>query len=390
MLDFILLMNLFLFAVLLYGWMLYTFLAYRRSRQEEVVALLLAATQSQAPMPAVLRASVHDRPQGTLHEFWVAFILFFVLPGYYWFWHRRHNFDQKVLRLADNIEEGMSLHQGMLDVRGVATRETVLAVAVGEATGRLTLCLRDSRHASLAPVLLEVLPRFLYPFLVILAACTLASFYNIFVLPRMQRIMREFHEPLPGLTLSMYSTPAWTVGFWLFVMILGILVPLLIVQLIFIPASRWYFPVLAGVYRNVTLGWAMRMLGSLLEAGMSVPQALNFLINSGYFVNPARQRLEVALEAVEDGASLADALRRSKIIRGNTASLVQAAERATNLPWTLGQLGESRANRAMLWLRRISQVVSPASVIAVGLLVGTLVLAGFMPLLAMLAILSEG
>ena len=40
-----------------------------------------------------------DRPQGQMRELWVALLLFFVAPGYYWFWHRRHCFDSKVAQL---------------------------------------------------------------------------------------------------------------------------------------------------------------------------------------------------------------------------------------------------------------------------------------------------
>jgi type II secretory pathway component PulF len=378
-----------LLIVFFYSWVCYVFLSYRRGRQEEVVGLLIAVSQSGAPLPVALRAYVRDRPQGGLRELWVAFLLFFVLPGY-WFWYRWHNFDQKVLRLAADLEEGIPLHEALLEARGVVSRETVLAAAVGAATGRLTLCLRESQRSSLTPVMLEVMPRFVYPFLVLFAACIVASFYSIFILPRMQRIFFDFHQPLPELTRTMYNTQAWTVGFWFFVMLFVILLPLLIIQLIFIPASRWYFPGIAGVYRNFTLGWAMRMLGSLLEAGMSVPLALEFLIGSGYFVTPAKQRLAAALEKAEDGASLSDALRRGGVVRRNMTPLIQAAERANNLPWALSQLGASRANRAVVWLRRVSQLISPTSVIALGMLVGTLVLAGFLPLLTMLGILNDG
>src|SRR5262249_24037294 len=73
---------------LLYGWVLYAFVRYRHSRQDELRQLLTSAVESQAPLAAALKAYVKDRPHGPVREFWVALLLFPVLPGYYWLWHR--------------------------------------------------------------------------------------------------------------------------------------------------------------------------------------------------------------------------------------------------------------------------------------------------------------
>ena len=86
--------------LLVYGWMLFAFLQYRRGRQDELLHVLSTAVEAEAPLAAALWTYLEDRPRGWLREFWVATLLFFVLPGYYWIWHRRHSYDQKVARVA--------------------------------------------------------------------------------------------------------------------------------------------------------------------------------------------------------------------------------------------------------------------------------------------------
>src|SRR5438552_14216044 len=135
----------FLFLMLIvYGWMLFAYLHYQQGRQEEMLRLLSTAAESEAPLAPALWAYLRDRPHGLLREFWVALLLFFMLPGYYWAWHRRNSFDSKVARVAYYLEMGTSLPHALQATPGVVSREATFAVLVGQHTGKLAACLRAS------------------------------------------------------------------------------------------------------------------------------------------------------------------------------------------------------------------------------------------------------
>src|SRR5438132_6635468 len=93
-----------------YSWMLFAFLHYRQCRQEEFLQVMIAAAEAEAPLAPALAAYLDDRPQSGLRELWVALLLNFVVPGYYWIWYRLSNYDQKVDRVAELLEDGHSLH----------------------------------------------------------------------------------------------------------------------------------------------------------------------------------------------------------------------------------------------------------------------------------------
>src|SRR5260370_12574586 len=133
-----------LFVVLFYAWMLFAYLHYRQGRQDEFLHLLTTAVEANVPLAPALWTYLEDRPHGTQREAWVALILFFVFPGYYWIWHRRHNFDYKVARVARLVEVGVSLPEALRTTPGVASRDPLLAVAIGQSTGKLAYCLRNS------------------------------------------------------------------------------------------------------------------------------------------------------------------------------------------------------------------------------------------------------
>jgi type IV pilus assembly protein PilC len=102
-----------------------------------------------------------------------------------------------------------------------------------------------------------------------------------------------------------------------------------------------------------------------------------------------RRRLLKAGRSVQDGEPLADSLRRSGLLQRSMVPFVEAAERVRNLPWALAELGETLADRTVRVLRRLSQFLAPLLVMAVGLLVGVIVLGMFMPIVDLVSRLAE-
>lgn len=376
------------FLAVPYGWMLFSYFHYRQGRQAEVVQLLATAAEAGLPLAPALRAYLSDRPRGPAREFWTALLLFFVLPGYYWFWHRRHNFDRKVERVAVRLEEGHSLHDSLQEVRSVVPREALLAVAIGESTGQLAMCLRRLTEARLATIWLELLPRMLYPLILATFLCGIVQFWALFIFPKCQVIFRDFGEPVPEMTARVAGAIRLLVQEGL----LGglyLLLGLAVVGVFFSSTVRWYLPVFGQLYRMIVQSRLLRMLSMLLEAGKTVPHSLALLSASGAFAPEARRRLDAARESVMDGNPLADSLRREGLLRPTMAPLVQAAERMQNLPWALTELGQHLFNQVMRRARRVSLVAFLVALGGVGLFAGFLAIGLFMPMVGLLEALSQ-
>lgn len=373
-----------------YGWMLFAYLHYRHGRQAEFVRLLVTVTEAGAPLAPALRSYLRDRPRGAAREFFVAVLLFFVVPGYYWVWHRRHSYDRKLADLADLLEDGYPLSEALRYVPGLATRDTQLAAAVGEATGQLARCLRASTPAGLAAVWVEVLPRFIYPPLLLLFVCGVTVFWSLFIFPKMQKIFRDFKEPLPTITAFVGGLGQALTQFGGFLICpLLTAVPIAAVVLLNTRAPVWYVPILGRVYRLSVQSRVLRMLGVLLQAGRPVPEALTILADSGAFPRRANTLLDSTCRAVERGEPLADSLRQQGLLQAGTVPLVRAAERAQNLPRTLEEIGEALAGRLARLLRRVSLAVMPLCLLGVGALVGFIGLGMYFPLIKLLTRLTE-
>lgn len=371
-----------------YTWALFAFFHYRQCRQEEFLHLLTTAVEAQAPLAPALRAYVADRPNGPLREAWVGTLLFFLWPGYYWFWYRRFNFDRKVARVAGLLDMGYSLPDALYATPGVTPRQTVLAATVGESTGQLALCLRHSIQTRLAPLWLEVVPRMVYPLLLLFFISGVFQFWVIFLAPKMEQIFREFGANLPEMTNRLLNLTGWLTDYGWFVL-LAIPAAATVVLFLFLDANfRWYVPIVGRFYRRLMQSRVLRMLSILLETNKPVPEALGILAEAGYFPPVVERCLDRVRLRVEQGEPLADSLRRGKLLPRAMVPLVQAAERLGNLPWALGELSTSLANGMIRRLRRLSILIFPLVLIAVGSLVAFLALGMFLPLIDLMARLN--
>ena len=188
----------------------FTFYHYRFIRQQELVHVLKTATEAQAPLAPALWAYVRDRPQSTWREFLVSIILF---PIYYWSWHRWYSYDRKVEQLALILEGGAPLHLALNAVPGVASKETALAAAIGEASGQMASCLSQAPRWQLASLSLEVVPRLLYPVILLFVASGLMIFQMVFILPRFEKIFADLKVRLPEFTEQYISIGRWLVRY---------------------------------------------------------------------------------------------------------------------------------------------------------------------------------
>ncbi|MDB5309771.1 MAG: putative secretion system protein GspF-like [Gemmataceae bacterium] len=380
------------------GWALYAFFRYREGRQDELYQVLLAAVEREVPLAPALRSYLRDQPRlrpargvrlAARAGIGLIYMLFLPLYVYCRLWIGWRSFDRYVADLADQLEAGESLSGALMAVPGVACREVRLAAEVGEATGALGACLAGANRERWSAAWLEVAPRLLYPFLVLLFVSAITTFLMIAIVPKFKRIFAEFGEHLPVTTTVLID--AWTAAEEFLPLVpVAALLGVAAVSVVGVNAGvRWYTPLIGRLYRWGVQGEILRTLGRLLAAGQTVPQALGFLARSDVLPGVVRRRLNRASGAVEGGEPLNDALARAGLLPEPMSPLVRTSERVGTLPWALVELGDHLAGRAFRVVRRLSLVVAPVLVVVVGSLVGFIALGMFLPLIQLLTRLSE-
>jgi type II secretory pathway component PulF len=370
-----------------FGLLLYAYRRYRQGRQEEVFQIIATAVESNVPLAPALRAYVLDRPvEGRAG--WDAALMLACPPGYL-LWTQRRTFDDRVAHLSTLLSAGAPLPDALRIVRGVAPPEVTVAAEVGDTTGRLAVCLRKADRDRLAGAWLELMPRVLYPLMLLVFIGGVTTFMAVAIVPKFRRIFDDFHEPLPPLTDGVFRA-MYVLGDFGAVIILGLmflagLIPILILS----PSLRWRLPIIGRAFRWETQALVLRMLGALFEVGRPAPEALGLLADTPDVPTIARNRLALAQVAAQRGEPLADALRNNGLLPAAMAPLVSAAERTHTLPSVLTELGDLLAGRAVALARRLTLITTPILVVIIGVLVGFVVVGLFMPLTVLLERLAE-
>src|SRR5262249_30576980 len=152
-------------------------------------------------------------------------------------------------------------------------------------------CLRNAISARLTSVWLEMVPRLVYPLVLVFFIYGILTFWMVYILPRMMRIFQDFGAELPDLTASLIDIVNWVEQYdWEMLLALSGLAAL--IALLFISSAfRWYCPGVGRLTRMHAQSRVLKMLAALFQAGKTAPQALGLLANSEYSTFMMRRRL---------------------------------------------------------------------------------------------------
>jgi len=286
--------------------------------------------------------------------------------------------------------EGGGTFAEALRVEGVFGDLTVQLARVGEETGNLDAVLERAADAieRRRQLMQQVMTALAYPLLVLVAAVGVAVFMVIEVIPRLEGLMKALGRKLPPTTeaLIAVSARARTDGGW------------------------W----LAGlVVAGVGLAWSMRLPGARLVVDrwlLSVPllgevlrvagsamfaRALSILLRSGVTVLDGLR----TAESLAGNRHLARVVARSRdrVLGGGTLSgglgvrggfvpmldrMVAVGEATGRMEEVLEEVARHLEGQLAVRVRRLSALVEPAIIVAVGGIVGFVYVTFFLTLYA--------
>lgn len=380
-------------------WALVSFFYYRHVRQEEFHNLLQSAFEADKPIVPMLTAYLQDRPKGYFREFVIIAFLFAMNPAYYLIYYRFWRFDRRVTGVVALLQQGVPLTKALREYPGLVSQEVFLALSLGESSGNFSACLSMVGRWHKDLFWLIVLPRMAYLFFMVIASLNVAVFFMVFIAPKYERIFKDFDYSLPWVTALLLKAFNWlpTFGhrndiiadvapiFWILIVFL---IPFIAVMPFWSMTARWYFPVVGSIYRIHLQGNFLKMLGITLRGQVVISKALTFLEESNCFSGPSQKQLVKLNSSIQLGQPLEDCLYSSGWLPKSMKPFIQSSQKVNNLPWALAEVGNQRLRLASLFAQRFSLVVFPLLMLLLGVLIGFIAIAMFMPLIKMLVELS--
>jgi type II secretory pathway component PulF len=227
--------------------------------------------------------------------------------------------------------------------------------------------------------------------LVALLALVLAAVFTVIV-PQFSGLFRDFGMSLPGMTLLVISVPP--LAAWIVAGVTAFLLVLLAATCAAPPGARWsriasLVPLVGPLVRSNALARFCQLMAMLLDAGVPAAEALRLTAAGVPHAGLSAATRRAAL-AVEAGRPLDQALAAEPWFPPSMSGLVQWGRQTAGLGEALRSAGEMFEGRARDQGVLLQAVAPPLALLAFLALVGLIITALLLPLLALMTNLSGG
>jgi len=221
----------------------------------------------------------------------------------------------------------------------------------------------------------------IYPSLLALVGSATVVFLMTFVIPRFADIFRDLGQAIPVPTQILLSASTWLQQLW-WAVALGALAAALAGRVILSTASGRLradrvllrLPVLGELALNTEVARFTRILGTLLQSGVSMVGALTVVrdMMSNQLLAAAVARLG---EGVKRGTGLTRPMIESKAFPPLAIHMVRVGEETGRLDDMLLKAAAAFESETRSQVKRLIALAEPSIILAVGLLVGFIVVA---------------
>jgi type IV pilus assembly protein PilC len=301
--------------------------------------------------------------------------------------------------VAEEVEGGGTLSDAMAKFPKAFDKLYVNMINAGEAGGVLDLIL--ARLADFmekaAKLKKKVIGAMIYPAVVISIAVGIVTMIMIFVIPKFETIFKDFGTKLPGVTQLLLDISRWFANWgWCYVLCSPI-VMVLAWKLIRTSEGGKYatdviklkIPILGNILGKTAIARFTRTLGTLISAGVPILDAIN--ITKETCGNEVYSRaLSKVHDAIREGESMADPLRATKVCDAIVVNMVDVGEETGDLDKMLIKVADNYDSDVDVLVGSLISILEPVMVVILGVIVGFIVIALFMPMITLIQSMSGG
>ncbi|MCI0365310.1 MAG: type II secretion system F family protein [Phycisphaerales bacterium] len=309
--------------------------------------------------------------------------------------------------VVEDVEAGTTLSDAMAKHPKAFDRLYCKMVNAGEIGGVLDLILqRLANFMEKAQRLRRrIIGAMIYPTVVICIAVLIVTGIMIWVIPKFQDIFNDFDVELPGLTLWLIDTSLWVAGKaspdqtipgWVWI----IATPFLLFFFFKLIRKtgpgravtdhiRIKIPVVGQLVKKTAVARFTRTLGTLISAGVPILEAIMITRDtSGNYVY--EQALTKVHDSIREGETFAGPLRESKVCDAIVVNMIDVGEETGDLDTMLMKIADNYDEEVDVAVQALLSLLEPMLVVVLGGIVGTIVLALFLPLVKMIESVSSG
>ncbi|MBL7219062.1 MAG: type II secretion system F family protein [Phycisphaerae bacterium] len=229
-----------------------------------------------------------------------------------------------------------------------------------------------------------IYPSCMLGFCLVIIICLL-----VFVLPKFEKIYAGKKAVLPAPTRVLLGISHGFTDYWPFI-VGGLAVGITgLVMYVRTPGGqqavdtfRIRMPIMGGMFRKACLARSLRCLAVMVSTGVSMIEGLE--ITSRVAGNRHFKAVwDKVSDGVKEGSNLSDGLKDSPLIPGNVCQMISAGERSGKLGMVMDRVARFCEEDLKVAVKAITDMIEPAMIIIMGLIVGGIAMALLLPVFKM-------
>ncbi len=291
---------------------------------------------------------------------------------------------------ADTVETGSTFAEALALNPKTFDKLYLNMIKAGEASGALEIIL-DRLAAFMeksARIAGKVKSAMVYPAVVLSVAGLVGVGLLIFIVPNFKKIFSELleGEPLPALTqflldLSDIFKEKWYIPV---ATVFGIVVFFKVLNKTKygkygLDWVKYNMPLFGPIISRTAISRFSRTLGTLLSSGVPILQSLQIVKEtSGNEI--VATGIQKVYDAVKEGEGIAPPLEATKIFPQMVVSMVEVGEETGKLPEMMDKIADTYEEEVDNAVSALTSMIEPLMIVGMAVIVGTAVIALFMPL----------
>ena len=301
--------------------------------------------------------------------------------------------------LSETVQGGSTFSEGLAQHPRLFNDLYVNMVRAGEVGGVLELVLtRLAEFQEKAQKIKnKVVAAMVYPIIVMFLAFAIMGFLLVFIVPKFEQIFKDMlgDKPLPTITLFVIGVSNAVKNHWgaiLFALLLVVVGGKLLGRTaqgrIAFDRAKLRAPLFGDLLRKTAISRFSRTLGTLVTSGVPILQALNITRETAgnTVIAHAINRVH---DSVKEGESIVQPLEASGAFPPMVVSMIDVGEETGQLPEMLLKIAEVYDDEVDNSVAGLTAMLEPIMIVFLALVVGTIVIALFMPLISIISGLQQ-
>jgi len=295
--------------------------------------------------------------------------------------------------LAEVIEGGGTFSEGLAQHPKVFNKLFVSMVKAGELGGVLEVVL--DRLAQFMEKAMRIKGKvkaaMFYPIAVLVVAIVIMGVLLVFVIPKFKDVFAE----MMGTGLPRFTEIVLDISDVVRLNAMGTLSGMFACMFTFAMVGRTHFgryildkmsllfPIIGPVVEKVAIARFARTLGTLINSGVPILQALNIVKDTSGNVVVSRAVQDVH-DSVKEGETIVAPLEASRVFPPMVISMVDVGEKTGDMPQMLEKIADTYDEEVDRAVESLTSLIEPIMIVFLAVIVGSIVIAMFLPLIKMI------